>query len=285
MALPRLLLVDDSEAVLAFERAALAGHYLISTAVNGREALKKISHELPDGVLLDLSMPEMDGDDVLAILQRDEALREIPVIIVSSETGRAQACMSAGAKAFLPKPIRGPELLALTAKVLEQAARARKSGGLAVLFVVSGPHEVGLPLACVKQILHQLATTPLPVGPAYLQELIMLHGEAVCVLDLPQRFGARHTRPVADRMLVIVEIAGQQLALCVDSVREPEELTAEEFSRSSGLGGALHGQLPHALLGVARTARGLVSVIDPAVLISPPLLAELARSLQAGTPA
>ncbi len=42
MSLPHLLLVDDSEAVLAFQKAALSGHYAVSTALNGREALAKV---------------------------------------------------------------------------------------------------------------------------------------------------------------------------------------------------------------------------------------------------
>ncbi|HYV67858.1 MAG TPA: response regulator, partial [Myxococcales bacterium] len=71
MSLPHLLLVDDSESVLAFEKAALAGHYLFSTALNGREALTKVAQLKPAAVLLDLSMPEMDGDEVLAQMQRD----------------------------------------------------------------------------------------------------------------------------------------------------------------------------------------------------------------------
>ena len=51
MSLPHLLLVDDSEAVLAFEKAALTGHYAISTAMTGREALAKAPQIDPVDVL------------------------------------------------------------------------------------------------------------------------------------------------------------------------------------------------------------------------------------------
>jgi CheY-like chemotaxis protein len=281
VSLPHLLLVDDSEAVLAFSRAALSGHYLVSTATNGREALEKIPRERPDGILLDLSMPEMDGDEVLAVLQGDPALRDIPVVIVSSETKRAEACLAKGAKAFLPKPIKGPELLALTARVLEQHARARKTNGLAALFLVAGPHELAVPLSCVRHVLHELTTQPLPVGPPWLSELIVLHGEPLCVLDLAGRLGVEHTTRVEERMLVVVEVLDQRLALRVDSVRDPEELSAGEVTRSEALGGAQHEPLRQALLGIARTARGPVPVIDPAALVAPALLDELARVLRA----
>ena len=143
MSLPHLLLVDDSEAVLAFEKAALAGHYLVSTAVNGRDALLKVAQLRPAAVLLDLSMPEMDGDEVLARMRQDPQLAQIPVIIVSSEKQRAEACLSAGARAFLGKPIRAQDLLPLVGQVLEEARREQRAGNLAVLFVIAGGVELG----------------------------------------------------------------------------------------------------------------------------------------------
>ncbi|GAC1346597.1 MAG: hypothetical protein NVS2B9_15800 [Myxococcales bacterium] len=281
MSLPHLLLVDDSEAVLAFARAALSGHYLLSTATNGREALEKLPRERPDGVLLDLSMPEMDGDEVLAVMQRDPTLRQVPVIIVSSEARRAEACLKAGAKAYLPKPIKGPELLALTARVLEQAARDRKTGGLAALFLSAGPHELAIPLSCVVSVLHQTATSPLPLGPAYLNQMLMLQGTPIAVLDLPRRLGVEHARPVAERMLVVVRVADTRLALCVDAVRDPEELGSGDITFREALGGTEHGPLQEALVGIAHTARGPVPVIDPAALSSPRLLRGLTQALQA----
>ena len=133
MSLPHLLLVDDSEAVLAFEKAALSGHYALSTATTGREALAKVPQIAPAAILLDLSMPEMDGDEVLAHLQDDPEFRRIPVIIISSERVRAEACLRNGAKAFLPKPIRAQELLPLVERVLEEARTAARAGNVAVL--------------------------------------------------------------------------------------------------------------------------------------------------------
>ncbi|HYZ90574.1 MAG TPA: response regulator, partial [Myxococcales bacterium] len=123
MSLSHLLLVDDSEAVLAFEKAALSGHYQVSTAANGREALVKLLELKPAAVLLDLSMPEMDGDEVLARMRADPQLTRIPVIIVSSEKQRAEACLRAGARAFLAKPVRAQDLLPLVDRVLAECRR------------------------------------------------------------------------------------------------------------------------------------------------------------------
>lgn len=281
MSLPHLLLVDDSEAVLAFGKAALAGHYAVSTAMTGREALAKIPQIEPAAILLDLSMPEMDGDEVLARMQQDPQLRRIPVIIVSSEKKRAEACLNAGAKAYLPKPVRKQDLLPLVERVLEQARLEARQGNLATLFVSVGPIEVGLPLDCVRNVLHQTATRPLTMGPSYLSQIFTLHGEPIAVLDLAARLGVQHVMPVLERKLVVVEREGARLALCVDDVRDPEELTREEITDRDRLGGSEHGALRDALLGVARTSRGPLPLIDPRALVSRELLRKLAAGLQA----
>jgi CheY-like chemotaxis protein len=281
VSLPHLLLVDDSEAVLAFQRAALSGHYMLSTATTGREALAKVPQIGPAAILLDLSMPEMDGDEVLAHLQDDPVLRRIPVIIISSEKLRAEACLKNGAKAYLPKPIRAQELLPLVERVLEDARAAARAGNVAALFVSVGKLELGLPLDSVRTVLHQTATQPLPLGPSYLSQMAIIHGAPVAVLDLARRLGVEHTQPVLERKLVVVERDGARLALCVDDVRDPEELPAEDVTPRDKLGGAEHGALRDALIGMARTSRGQLPLIEPRALLSREMLRKLAAGLQA----
>ena len=280
MSLPQLLLVDDSEAVLAFEKAALSRHYEVRTATNGREALDRLAQEEPAAVLLDLSMPEMDGDEVLSRMQADEKLRRVPVIVISSETQRERECIVGGAKAFMAKPVRAPELLALVGRVIDDARREERSGSLAALFVTAGAVELGLPLERVRTVLHQTATRPLPLGPAYLCEMLELHGEPVPVLDLARRIGQDHVMPVHERKLVVVECDGALLALCVDDVRDPEELPAGEITPREKLAGSQHGPLQDALIAVAKTARGPLPIVDPRALLSRDLLRKLAASLR-----
>jgi CheY-like chemotaxis protein len=275
------LLVDDSEAVLAFERAALSGQYTVSTAANGREALAKAEEIRPAAVLLDLSMPEMDGDEVLAHLQRDDDLRHIPVIVISSEKQRAEACLRNGAKAYLPKPIKAQDLLPLVATVLEESQRERRSGSLAALFVSVAEIELGIPLDGVRSVVHQTATRPLPIGPHYVSEVLDLHGEPVLVLDLARRLGRKHALPVEERKLVVVDCESVPLALCVDEVRDPEELAPEQVVRRGAIAGAEHGPLREALVAMVRTGRGPLPVVDPRALVSRRLCAELARALRA----
>ena len=88
--------------------------------------------------------------------------------------------------------------------------------------------------------------------------------------------------PVHERKLVVVECEGaQSIALCVDDVRDPEELTAGELTPREKLAGTQHGQLQEALVAIARTRWGPVPVIDPRALVSRELLRKLAALLRA----
>jgi signal transduction histidine kinase len=108
-----LLVVDDVENnrdVLS-RRLERQGH-VVATAENGREALEKLRTAAFDLVLLDIMMPEMDGYEVLRLLKADEALRHIPVIMISAlnELDAVVRCIELGAEDYLPKPFE-PTLL------------------------------------------------------------------------------------------------------------------------------------------------------------------------------
>jgi CheY-like chemotaxis protein len=279
MTLPRLLLVDDSQAILTYEQTALAGLYSLSTASNGVEALEKVRALRPDGILLDLSMPEMNGDEVLRHLQADPALRDIPVIIVSSEQARAASCVKNGAMAYLSKPVRADELRLLVARTLEEVGRKARSGSLAVLRVGVGSQGFAVPLAGVLTVLHEVPTRPLPFGPHFLRETFDYGSRPVCVLDLGRALGERYREPLQDRKLVLMKHEDLLLALRVDAVHDPEEYLASDIVRQAAFGGAEHGELPRVFHAMARTANGSVPIVDPCALLSPKLISELAEAL------
>ncbi len=274
MSLPHLLLVDDSQAVLTYEQAALSSLYGLSTASNGVEALEKARARRPDGILLDLSMPEMDGNAVLAALKTDPQLSDVPVIIISSEHGRAEACLRAGAAAYLPKPIQAPELRALVARTLEEAQQKGRRGSLAVLMMRVASTEFGVPLDNVEHVLAQLPTRPLPFGSAHLHQ-------AVCVLDVAEALGVEHLVPLVDRRLVVVRHEGLLLALSVDEVRDPMEFSPHDVILADRLGGARHGNLSRVLRAMVRIDRRSLAIVNPAALLTPDLLEELTRFLAA----
>ena len=108
-----LLVVDDIEANRdVLSRRLKRQGYSVATADNGREALEKLRAETFDLVLLDIMMPEMDGYEVLRQLKADEALRHLPVIMISAvdELDSVVRCIELGAEDYLPKPFN-PTLL------------------------------------------------------------------------------------------------------------------------------------------------------------------------------
>lgn len=274
MSLPSLLLVDDSDAILALERAILSGHYALNTASNGREALEKVARILPAAILLDLSMPEMDGDEVLKRVKADPTTADIPVIIISSETSRAEACLSLGAELFLSKPFRADELLSAVENALENARRRARAGSLALLRLAVGGLEFAIPLEGVRQVILQPSTRPLPLGPGYISEFFELRGQPVCVLDLARRLEVEHREPVEERKLVILELGGVQMALSVDAVQDPEEYPATDIERRERVGGTGHGELRDALMGMLRTGERSVPIFDPKAFATQELLRE-----------
>jgi len=83
---------------------------VLEKAYNGAEALEKMRASPPDVVLLDLRMPGMDGFETFRHIREDEALRHIPVIVVTANSEEKHRALQMGANDFLAKPIDPEEL-------------------------------------------------------------------------------------------------------------------------------------------------------------------------------
>jgi two-component system sensor histidine kinase/response regulator len=118
-----LLVVDDD----AMNRDVLSRHlkrqgYDVAMAANGHAALEAVRAQAFDLVLLDIMMPEMDGYEVLLQLKADEALRHIPIIMISalSALDSVVRCIEMGADDYLPKPFNPTLLKARIGACLEK---------------------------------------------------------------------------------------------------------------------------------------------------------------------
>ncbi len=120
----RILVVDDNESNRdVLSRRLRRSGYVVDVAINGRQALDVIRQGDFDLILLDIMMPELNGYEVLEHLKSDEALRHVPVVMISAvdDIDSVVRCIEMGADDYLPKPFN-PTLL----KARVQAGLTRK---------------------------------------------------------------------------------------------------------------------------------------------------------------
>lgn len=112
---PCILVVDDQPINVQLLKRKLEREGIrVSTASNGLEALASVKQSLPDLILLDVMMPEMDGFEVCQRLQAEEATRSIPVIFITARTNKESKLegLNVGAVDYITKPIDLDETLA-----------------------------------------------------------------------------------------------------------------------------------------------------------------------------
>lgn len=118
----KILIADDMETVLKLETILLRriGCEVI-VARTGTEALKKVQTERPAVVLLDLAMPDINGDVVCKFIKGNPSLMDTKVIIVTAKGGKdsEERCRNAGCDHFMTKPIKHTELLSVVDNFLK----------------------------------------------------------------------------------------------------------------------------------------------------------------------
>jgi len=112
---PRLLVVDDEQSILDLLRRRLEALGCEVTVLSGgSEVVKVVREQLPDLVLLDVMMPDVDGFTVCAALKQDAEIRDIPVVLMTARTevdSRIKG-LELGAHDYVTKPFETAELLA-----------------------------------------------------------------------------------------------------------------------------------------------------------------------------
>jgi two-component system cell cycle response regulator DivK len=123
----RIALVEDNDDNRALIAAILddAQGFELREYIDGPSALEGMSRERPDLVLLDVSLPGMDGTEVLERIRAHEALRALPVVVLTAHAmrGDRERFLALGFDAYIGKPIvDGDELVQTIARLLGAAA-------------------------------------------------------------------------------------------------------------------------------------------------------------------
>lgn len=124
-----ILVVDDSKANLTLAKQALEDYYQVSLVPSGNLALRFLEKRIPNLILLDINMPEMDGLETLRQIRLMEDGADIPVIFLTSRTDPETevSCLRLGASDFIGKPFVPEVMRSRIARTLELEEYRRKA--------------------------------------------------------------------------------------------------------------------------------------------------------------
>src|SRR6187397_2902671 len=125
--MPKILLVEDNEMNRdMLSRRLQRKGYEVVLAMDGQSGVESAKTEAPDLVLMDMSLPVLDGWEATRRLKADAATRHIPVIALTAHamSGDREKALEAGCDDYETKPVELPHLLAKIAALLGRAGRA-----------------------------------------------------------------------------------------------------------------------------------------------------------------
>lgn len=207
----QVLVIEDDEDVSLLYRLALegAGH-LVHTAGTGREGLRLVGEHLPDVVLLDGMLPDIDGLEVLTSLRASTDTADIPVVMASARVGSTdqRAALDRGAAAYVVKPF---DPLAL-AQILEDVRSGTPVAGADVDTAAVAASDVAAR--------GTVGSGPAQAAPAerpqpVLSELLNLASDAIVSVDHEQRIVGFNKGAEATFGYLAEEVVGKPLDLLV----------------------------------------------------------------------
>lgn len=197
----RILIIEDEDSlrqgiteILTFEG------YETLEAEDGIQGVRIAFEQLPDLILCDIMMPEMDGHEVLTLIGANEETRDIPFIFITAlgEKADIRDGMNRGADDYIPKPFSSRQLLdAVTTRLDKSAAHERKAEAalneLRAAIITRIPHELLKPLTGIVSAADIIARQAGTLNTGQLQRL-------GCII---QRSGVRLRRQIEHYLLYI----------------------------------------------------------------------------------
>ena len=145
----RVLVVEDNADMRAYIESILARQFEVVSARNGKEALQELASDMPDLVVSDIMMPEMDGLQLLHAIKQNPDTRHLPVLLLTARAGEEDsiAGLETGADDYLSKPFSAAALLArarATDRLVQARAELDRAHHLALLGRMIGQfsHEI-----------------------------------------------------------------------------------------------------------------------------------------------
>lgn len=119
----RVLIVEDSPTMrqlLVFALRRLRGMEIVE-AQDGMDGLRKVSSDHYDIALIDINMPVMDGLKLIRLIRGEDALKDIPIVVITTEGAREDRdrALALGANEYLTKPIQANRVLSVVRSLLK----------------------------------------------------------------------------------------------------------------------------------------------------------------------
>ena len=115
---PHVIMADDEPDILELLAHLLNRHgYSVESTTDGEQVLELINQKRPDVILLDVHMGDTDGSELCKKLKRTDASKNIPVVMVSSDSNLEQIARICSADGYISKPVEIKDLLDLMQKV------------------------------------------------------------------------------------------------------------------------------------------------------------------------
>jgi signal transduction histidine kinase/ligand-binding sensor domain-containing protein/DNA-binding response OmpR family regulator len=115
-----VMIVDDEKQIRDLVKEILGNEYKVITATDGLDAIEVLKHGLPDLIITDISMPNLDGIGLLKFLKENELTKHIPIIFLTfkSDMENEVSSYELGSEAFIPKPFYTKHLIAVVHQIL-----------------------------------------------------------------------------------------------------------------------------------------------------------------------
>jgi CheY-like chemotaxis protein len=124
----KIVVADDEPFILSALQDTLSEDYSVTTASSGSEAIKAVQRVLPDLVILDVMMPDMDGLEACKLLKKDRLTSGIPVILLTAkgQITDIEKGFKSGADAYVVKPFSPARLIEKVEEIFEKVEMRRK---------------------------------------------------------------------------------------------------------------------------------------------------------------